>query len=86
MSTALPHHQQHFVHAHRSRVIVAGAALLAGLTAGFLFEVSRDDVPTTTERPELPSSLPHHHLHGSGSMEGEWNHAGTTLGRPLHAG
>jgi hypothetical protein len=80
MSTTLPQHHHHRLHLDRPGVIAAGVALLALLTAGAFLEASTDDAPTTTHGPELPSSLPQHHLRGSGHTETSWNYAGTTSG------
>jgi hypothetical protein len=77
MSTVLQHHHPR---PHRTQLLAAGAALLAVVTVGALFEAMHDDAPTATNGPDLPVTLPHHHLHGSSSMEGQWNHAGTRSG------
>jgi hypothetical protein len=68
---------QHQHHSHRALMIAAGATVLAVLGAGAAYEVSQsNDQASSTEVPALPSM----HLHGSSSMEGQWNHAGTTSG------
>jgi hypothetical protein len=69
---------QHQHHSHRSMMIAAGATLLVVLGAGAVYEVSQSNDQAATN--ELPNSLPSVHLHGSSSMEGQWNHAGTTSG------
>jgi hypothetical protein len=77
MSTALRHPH---LHLHRSQLIAAGAAVLAVVAAGAVFEATHDDAPTATGEPGISLSLPPHHLHGSGTMHGNWEHAGTTSG------
>jgi len=80
MTTVLPDQQHHRLQLNRPRVIAAGGAILAVLTAGAFLEVSRDDAPTTSKGPEVSLNLPQHHLRGSGHTETEWKHAGTTSG------
>ena len=77
MSTALRHPQHHL---HRSQAIAAGAAVLAVVAAGVVFEVTHDDAPTATGEPDTSLSLPRHHLHGSGSVDGFRKYAGRTSG------
>ena len=80
MTTALPDQHRHHVHIRRSQAIAVGAVILAALAAGAILEVAQDDPQVTTRGPEATLSLTPHHLHGSGHMETEWQHAGTTSG------
>ena len=67
--------QQH--HSHRSMLIAAGATLFVVLGAGAVYEVSQsNDQAASIQVPPVTSM----HLHGSSSMEGQWNRAGTTSG------
>jgi hypothetical protein len=80
MTTALPDQHHHHLHVRRSQAIAVGAGLLAVLAAGAVLEVAQDDPQATSKNPEVTLSLTPHHLHGSGHMETEWQHAGTTSG------
>jgi hypothetical protein len=80
MTTALPEQHDHHVHIRRSQVIAVGAVILAALAAGAVLEAAQDDPQATSRGPEVTLSLTPHHLHGSGHMVTDWQHAGTTSG------
>jgi hypothetical protein len=61
-------------------MIAAGAAVLAVVAAGVVYETTRDSGPTATDTPASTTSVQNSGLGGSGHQHGGWVHAGTTTG------
>ena len=76
MSTAIAPHDHH----HRTQLIGAGAAVLAVVAAGVIFETTRDTGSAAPTAPAGSTSVQKFDLRGNDHQDGHWKYAGTASG------